>query len=178
VSFLRRFLGRHDRDPGSNELPEIAPIYDALRGKILALDPAAVHIEQTSELPNVWGLVMDWSLESGLATIVSLADGTTSMYLSSGGGTIGAGEHAAPAAASINALHVAEIAIADFAPSPNAPFPGAGRTALTLLTFTGLRRFEENTADLQKGVTGPSQVANAMQDVIYAIRVTQGDKAT
>jgi hypothetical protein len=38
-------------------------------------------------------VVMDWNIGSGVATLVAFRDGTTSIYLSSGGGVIGAGAH-------------------------------------------------------------------------------------
>lgn len=44
--------------------------------------------------PEVSGIVIDVPSTDGFATIVALTDNTTSMYTSTGGGTIGAGEHA------------------------------------------------------------------------------------
>ena len=38
--------------------------------------------------------VMELAVEKGTATIVAIADGTVSLYLSAGGGVIGAGRHA------------------------------------------------------------------------------------
>jgi hypothetical protein len=40
-----------------------------------------------------WGLVMETAYDDMVATLVVLIDGTCSLYLSSGGGIIGAGEH-------------------------------------------------------------------------------------
>lgn len=113
---------------------------------------------------------MDWSLDRAVATIVSLADGTTSMYLSTGGGSIGAGEHPAPAAASIAAVRLAESRIDDFHPVSDSPVPVRGRTVLTLLTFSGLRRFEDDNAAFENGSSRLAPVANAMQQVIHEIQ--------
>jgi hypothetical protein len=118
----------------------------------------------------VWGLVMDWTLDDAVATVVSLADGTTSLYLSSGGGSIGAGEHPAAAAASISALRVAERMVDDVPEATESPLPDRGRTSLTLLTFPGLRRFEDDNAAFENGTSRLSPVANAMQAVIHEIR--------
>lgn len=40
-------------------------------------------------------VVMDWGLDGGTATLVAFNDGTTSLYLDTGGGVIGAGAHEA-----------------------------------------------------------------------------------
>jgi hypothetical protein len=57
-----------------------------LRREILApLEPSS------DGRPRV--VVMDWTMESGTATLVAFDDGTTSLYMSTGGGVIGAGEH-------------------------------------------------------------------------------------
>jgi hypothetical protein len=171
-------LRRRRETTAPDEQPEIAPIYGALRDAILNLDPGAAGIAPTAELPNVWGLVMDWSMDTGVATIVSLADGTTSMYLSSGGGSVGAGAHEGPARASVRAVRVAESMIEAFRPSQSAPIPEPGRIALTLLTFSGRRRVEEDATDFQDGTAVASPVANAMQEVIEAIRSAQGASAS
>ena len=45
---------------------------------------------------DVQCVVMDWNLGGqSVATLVAFADGTTSLYLSSGGGFLGAGTHRA-----------------------------------------------------------------------------------
>jgi hypothetical protein len=172
MSFLRRLRGQSS-DAASGQPREVAGIYADLRDAILHLDPASVGIHQGPETPNAWGLVMDWSLDEAVATIVSLADGTTSMYLSTGGGTIGAGEHPAAAAASVNAVRIAEGMLDGFAPVTASPVPVRGRTALTLLTFRGLRRFEDDTEAFENGSSRLAPVANAMQAVISEIRQAQ-----
>jgi hypothetical protein len=168
MGFLRRLRGHADAEAGQPH--EVASIYAGLRDDLLSLEPSSVGIHPTQETPNVWGLVMDWNLDRAVATIVSLADGTTSMYLSTGGGSIGAGEHPAPAAASIAAIRLAETRIDDFPAASVSPVPVRGKTALTLLTFSGLRRFEDDNAAFEDGSSRLASVANAMQEVIHEIQ--------
>ena len=168
MSFLRRVRGQPD-DRASGQR-KVASIYGGLRDAILELDPASVGIHRSPETPRAWGLVMDWSLDEAVATVVSLADGTTSLYLSTGGGTIGAGGQPAAAAASVNAIRVAEGMIDEFPVATESPLPARGRTALTLLTFSGLRRFEDDTSAFAEGSSKLAPVGNAMQEVINEIR--------
>ena len=168
MSFLQRLRGRSSDGP--QQPREVASVYTDLRDATLDPDPVSVGIKQGPETPAVWGLVMDWSLDDAVATVVSLADGTTSLYLSTGGGSIGAGEHPAAAAASITAIRLAESMVDEFTPATESPVPDRGRTALTLLTFSGIRRFEDDTAEFERGSSRLAPVANAMQDVIAEIR--------
>ncbi|HEY2979685.1 MAG TPA: hypothetical protein VGJ22_00770, partial [Anaerolineales bacterium] len=88
--------------------PDPSEVFMGLRGRIFALDPNEVGLQQSPEQPNVWGMLTEFGQPGGAATIVSLADGTTSMYTSSGGGVIGAGQHAGPAEATKSLLKVGE----------------------------------------------------------------------
>jgi len=165
VNLIRRLRGKvgPGRDTG-----EVASIYVGLRDAVINLDPSAVGIHATAELPNVWGLVFDWHVDNGIATVVYLADGTTSLYVISGGGSLGAGEHPAPAAASRSALKVAESVLDQFPPVESTPLPGPTNSALTVLTFSGPRRIEQETMALHSGPL--AGVADAMQQVIGEIR--------
>jgi hypothetical protein len=169
MSFLRRLRGRTDGG-ASRQRPEVTAVYTDMRDAVLNLDPSSVGIHQGPAARTVWGLVMDWTLDRDVATIVSLADGTTSLYLSSGGGSIGAGEHPGAAAASVNAVRVAERMIDDVPGAMDSAVPPRGRTALTLLTFSGLRRFEDDNVAFENGTSRLSPVADSMQEVIDEIR--------
>src|SRR5689334_23317524 len=82
--------------------------YEGLRS--LALDAIEQGLARTNlDFPNVAGVVVDVPADGGgIATFVALADGTTSMYTSTGGGTIGAGFHPPVADASRDLLHTVE----------------------------------------------------------------------
>jgi len=169
MGFFRRLRGQPD-DEGSARPSDATAVYTGLRDAVLDLDPSSVGIHRAPDAGTVWGLVMDWTLDDAVATVVSLADGTTSLYLSTGGGSIGAGEHPAAEAASINAVRLAEWMVDDVPEATESPLPARGRTSLTLLTFSGLRRFEDDNAAFEDGTSRLSPVANAMQDIIHEIR--------
>lgn len=61
----------------------------------LGLDPSSIRTSADEPWGGAAVAAMELSVSGAIATIVTIADGTVSMYLSSGGGAIGAGEHAA-----------------------------------------------------------------------------------
>jgi hypothetical protein len=84
-------------------------VYQGLRAQILGLDPATAGLRQGSVDRVIWGALMETGYRRGTATLVALADGTTSLYLSGGGGIIGGGSHEAVATATKEYLAELEI---------------------------------------------------------------------
>jgi hypothetical protein len=85
------------------------PQETSVRLRTMALDAVRAGLpEPAPDHPSVSGLVVDVPAEGGFATVVALTDGTTSMYTSTGGGIIGAGEHGQVAAATRALLTVVE----------------------------------------------------------------------
>ena len=65
----------------------------ALRARLLGTKPSDVGLTPSDELPRVWAALMEWKMDANTVTLAAVADGTTSLYFSTGGGIIGGGEH-------------------------------------------------------------------------------------
>jgi hypothetical protein len=148
-------------------------IYDDLRGRILSLDPAEAGLAPSPALPRVYGAVVDMGYPRATATLVGLADGTTSLYLSSGGGFIGAGEHEQVAAATRALLGVLERHLDDLPADTELPVPVHGRVVLRALTFGGQRAVDAAQGDLESGRHPLSTVYRAAHDVITQLRLIE-----
>jgi hypothetical protein len=113
--------------------------YDGLR--TMALDAAARGLVSTSlEHPDVAGIVVDIPAKGGFVTIVGLADGTSSMYTSVGGGIIGAGTHAAVLETSETVLAEVQRNLGLFKNRDDRELPPEGLVSLHVLTSSGRRR--------------------------------------
>ena len=131
-------------------------------------------IAPATPLDAVWGALVEIGFDDGSATFVSLADGTTSMYTSGGGGVIGAGAHEGPAAASRRLLLELQAHLDLFPPAEACPLPGPDAVAFVVLTFDGIRRAESPEARLSdptEPLYGPWLAAN---DVITEVRLHSG----
>ena len=64
-------------------------VYCGLRDQILRLPSE----RRSAGFSGIVGALMETGYQGAVASVVMLADGTTSLYLSSGGGVIGAGQH-------------------------------------------------------------------------------------
>ena len=70
-------------------------IYRDMRSMALGLDAAAIRMPEGERWSGALVAAMEIGLPEATTTVVAIADGSVSMYLSRGGGVVGAGEHAA-----------------------------------------------------------------------------------
>lgn len=83
--------------------------------------------------------LFELGMSGGTATIVCVADGTTSMYFSSGGGTLGVGEYDAVRRAATAYLAEIATAVPNFEPVDDVVPPGEGLVQMVAVTDDGLK---------------------------------------
>jgi hypothetical protein len=148
-----------------------AEVYQGLREILLTRPPAELGIEPREPLTSVWGALVEIGFAAGAsATVVSLADGTTSMYTSTGGGVIGAGQHEGPAAASRRFLAALQAELDLLPPADACPLPPAERVAFVVLTYDGIRRMETTRLRLADPNDAGHGLWMAANEVVTEIR--------
>jgi hypothetical protein len=146
-------------------------VYQGLRQQILRLDPVEVGLKPTDDLPAVWGLMMETGHQRGTSTLVALADGTTSLYLSSGGGIIGGGQHDQVVVATMRLLALAEVLLPELPVDRSEELPRTDRVVLRALTYAGPHAVEAAQDDLGYGRHRVSELFHAGHDVITELRL-------
>jgi hypothetical protein len=146
--------------------------YDGLRATALGITEAEVGTPPP-EHAQVLGAVIDIPSAGGMASVVAMADGTTSMYTSAGGGIIGAGGHEAVVTKSHALLAALQRQIEMFPADDRVDLPPVDLVQVTLITLTGRRRASVPAAAFwgQEPSTVVDLIA-AIQDVISAISGT------
>lgn len=121
--------------------------YQVLRDRLFGLTQGDIGI-QGDDKSGAWGVVMETGYPRAVVTLVALADGSASLYFSSGGGIIGAGENDGP-------RDVAQLLTKQAAPfATNCervtqfPLPADGVTKFYILTFDGVMSAETLEDDL------------------------------
>ena len=117
----------------------------------------------------MWGGLVEVGLPEGPATLVSLVDGTTSLYLGNGGATIGAGEAAPVAEATGRLLAAVEAFLGELRPIWEFPLPEMGRVRVVALTYGGAMGAEAAESELQAGRHALSPVYAASASVLAQI---------
>lgn len=119
--------------------PPPEQVYEQLRTAALAVDESLVGPPPLAH-PDVLGAVIDIPREGGMASVVAMADGTTSMYTSTGGGTIGAGAHVSVAGATRTLLATLQGHLEMLPPDERTDLPPADLVQVTVVTPAGRRR--------------------------------------
>ena len=164
--FSKLFRRSQKRKPA----PEPKAIYKELRGLIFTMSPDEVGIIRSQDTPNVWGVVMETGYPEGAATLVSLADGTTSLYLEGGGGLIGGGSHKIVAEATKALVLDAEKYYEGMTQTTSFPPPAIDNVRFFILTFSGVYTIEAPEDDLGEERHHLSPFFFKCQDVITSIR--------
>lgn len=138
----------------------------ALHFRVANLEKNAVH-----------AVLMDWFVGRGTVTVVAVADGTASVYLSTGGGYIG-GSQADPAFrdAALQTVKIANSLMHFFDPTESAKLPGAGELYFYLTTSSGCYFAKASEDQMKAGTDGLSALGNAMQWIIAAYRTSYSQR--
>lgn len=145
----------------SHDSQDPKKVMAGLREKILDLSPKEINVSPSNEYPHVWGILMETGFPNGVATLVSLADGTVSLYLSSGGGVIGGGEHVNVKKAARSFLQSAEHYRKEFTSTKSYPLPNVGRVRFYILTYSGIY-----TNDIEEEILGKNM--HILSPLFYA----------
>ncbi len=146
-----------------------APAFD-LRTHILHTDPVTLGFRPGPDR-SVWGAAMDMALAGGAATLISLQDGSTSLYTSTGGGVVGGGAHESVVEATDAFLDAMQIYAPGFDAAESDAVPPEGYVRFHALTFDGRRSADAEEAALQAQTHDLWPLYFSAHQVITALRL-------
>jgi hypothetical protein len=145
-----------------------------LRDQIFHVRRERIGLPAPAHDTDAWAVVMDWGVAEGSATVVAIADGTASIYLSSGGGSIGGGQsHESIRQAAMRAVSVAAEVQPEMRPVTSYPLPSAGEVVFYVLTDAGVFSASASEKELGGHRHRLSKLGDAMQEIITQYRVIQ-----
>jgi hypothetical protein len=153
--------------------PKLEPSFADMRRMLISAKPADLGMQPTARLPRVWAAMMEMRLEHGYVTVASLADGTTSLYMSSGGGILGGGEHQAVQVATFSFLGAVEAGLDKLSPVAEPPLPAPGTIRLHALTYWSPGTLEAPEAEVMEGRHPLGWMFDAGNDVVTQLRLLQ-----
>jgi hypothetical protein len=167
------FLSRNRTGPTAQETGKGPEAYAGLRNMILTGSRTKFSLPETSRPTEPWGVVMDWGVQNGTATVVALSDGTASVYLSGGGGFIGGiGQEPIRSSAKAAVKSAGEVQSL-MKETKNFPLPQTGQAQFFALTDAGIYTASASEKELAAGRTPFANLGNAMQAVITQYRILQ-----
>jgi len=112
-------------------------VYSGLRSQALSTNRFDVGVSP-AEGALAWGTLMETGYDGATVTLLALADGTTSLYFSSGGGVIGGQAHETVRRANAEFLAQTNHFLAQLVPCETFPIPEADHTVFYVLTDPGI----------------------------------------
>jgi len=172
LALLLWFLARERRPKMTAQADP--KIYSGLRDLILHGSREKLGISPRSKSTEPWGVVMDWGIPTGTATVVALADGTASVYLSSGGGLIGGGQsHESIRNAAKQVVEIANEVQPSMHATSDYPLPQNGQVMFYLLSDSGVFTGAASDEDMRGHRNPLYKLGDAAQNVITEYRRIQ-----
>ena len=159
--------GRDETQPAA--LP--ADVYMGLRQQALSCSRTSLGFPQPLPTAPAWGLLMETGYPNGTATLVSLSDGSASLYLSGGGGVIGGHAHESVRKAAMAFVQRAGSLCKNMSRTDKFPLPRTGRTVFYIFTDDGILTADAIENDLGNGRHSLSQLFHAGHAVITELRL-------
>lgn len=152
-----------------------AAVARGLRDQALGVQAEQLHLRP--DRPPVWAVLMEIGYPKAVATLAVFADGTTSLYFSSGGGVIGAGAHASVQKAAETMLSTANQLRSVCTPVTATPYPEPGRVRFYLRSAEGTLGAEAQEQDLGNHKHALSPLFHAGHGVLTAVRLVSEPEA-
>jgi hypothetical protein len=150
--------------------PDPADVIRGLREQAFTVPASDVNVVPSTGHSRVWTVLMETGHPQAVASLVAVADGTTSMYFSNGGGILGAGQQATVRQASERFIALVDLHVDSLAVAEAHPLPAVGRVRFYARTFDGLRTAEAGEQELGEHRHPLSHLFHAGHAVITAVR--------
>ena len=137
----------------------------------LGLDPARIELTPGEPWNGAIVAAMELAVDGSTATILSVADGSVSMYLSTGGGVIGAGEHVAVREEGRRFREALADSRGSLVPTTEFPLPGPGDVRFHAVLGDGRATAVATEVALRGGRHPLSPLYAAGQDLLTEIRL-------
>ena len=149
-----------------------------LRLTALQVTPEELGIDPEQFPGNIWGVLMETGFDDGAFTLVALADGTASLYFSTGGGIIGAGQHETVREALRDFILLANEFESAGEPVHEFPMPDDGWVNFYFRTFAGVLHYSAEEVELGEGRDPLSPLFHAGHRVLTEIRLVHEARET
>ena len=154
---------------------EPADIYLRLRDQVLAL-PSSQIPSLLKDSPLL-GVLTESGYPEAIVTLVTIADGTVSLYFSNGGGMIGLGEYETVRKVSLDFLSLAGQFVSKATPAADFPLTARGYTTFYFITKSGVLFSTAKESDLENNRSPLSPLFTKAHEVITRAR-TVDEKRT
>ncbi len=141
-----------------------------LRRQALALNARELGFAPEASFPDLFGVLTEWDLGGAVATVMSLRDGSASLYTTSSFGILGGVEHEGVRLAAVRHVRTAGEYV-DGATIPlDLDHPAGDEVRYWLLGYEGVRLLRGSMVALRRGTDATRSLFVAAQYVLTELR--------
>lgn len=162
---------KSEREIGQYESLAVDPreVVSMLRAAVLNLTPEDIGLDSTALADSVWGVAIETAHPDAVVSVIALADGSVSLYVSDGTGCVGCGVNPEARTAGWSLLELAQHSLTLATPSNDHHHPDPGAIRFYFLTDVGLRSVEVSLESLNSVDAKLSALYFAGQRVVHVI---------
>jgi hypothetical protein len=127
--------------------------FEGLRNMAFIVTAEQLGLSLAADKTIVYGVVMDWEMDGATASTVAYQTGDASLYLSSGGGVIGGGQHQNVNEVARHFVSLAQTFLNKTTKTETTPLPSTNEVKFYMLTNKGIyvgreqmKNFENNSS--------------------------------
>jgi len=159
--------------PKAQESEENA--FGDLRKIAFTVTPEQLGISLPTNKTVVYGTIMDWGMNDATASIVTYNTGDASLYLSSGGGVIGGGQHQNVSSAAKNFVSLAQTFLENTTKAEKTTLPSTDEVNFYLLTNKGIYVGMEQMKNIENNSSPWLKLFEEGNNVLAELRKTNGE---
>ncbi|SEL94271.1 ribonuclease E inhibitor RraB [Parapedobacter koreensis] len=150
--------------------------FEGLRSMAFSTEPDQLRLALPIDKTVVYGVIMDWEMGGAIATITSYQTGDASLYLSSGGGIIGGGQHENVNNAAKQLVSLAQSFLDKATKTQATTLPTTGQIKFHLLTNNGIYVGHDIMENLEDNSSTWLKLFEEGNRVLTELRMTTEDK--
>lgn len=165
-----------DSDTGQVKTHELKENpYDGLRQMAFGVSTEQLGLTDLKS-GDIYGVIMDWDLGEGIMTLITYKTGDASMYLSTGGGVIGGGQHENVNKASTQFVKLADKYLDKAVKTDLTPIPDKNCVRFYFLTTNGKYYAQEQMINFENRTSKWLDYFEEANKVITELRLTTEKK--
>jgi hypothetical protein len=149
--------------------------FEELRNIAFKVTPEQLGITLSKDKTIVYGIVMDWEMGGAVASTVAYQTGDASLYLSSGGGVIGGGQHENVNIAAKQFVNFAQTFLDKSIKSETTALPEKNQVLFYLLTNKGIYAGKEEMKNFESNSSVWTKLFEEGNNVLTELRKVSGE---
>ncbi|NQX81408.1 MAG: hypothetical protein HRT66_05370 [Flavobacteriaceae bacterium] len=159
--------------PKTEKTTEQNPFMD-MRNMAFSAKAEQIGLENITN-DKVYGLITEIAMSPGTISVVSFLTGDTSLYLSSGGGFIGAGQHEEVREIVSKKVEGSQMYLSKAKRIEEPKLPNDGMVNFNFITKNGIYSVSENISDLENDKSEFSKLFEDVNEIITQIRLKSNE---